>query len=176
MEEGDAAAMRSRHRRLVDEAIAVLLEARQMGLDVVDAETEVVDALAALLDVLGDGRIGVARLEELEIGVADGEEGGADFLRLDGLDVLDRQAEVEVDFFRGVNRLHRDADVVELRHTPRVSAPQMCLCNCVCSRAGTRSASIHSASDFISISPHTGEKSTVQRPRSRSSTTRRAQS
>ena len=32
----------------------------------------------------------------------------------------------------------------------------MCLCNCVCSRAGTRSASIHSASGFSSSSPQTG--------------------
>src|SRR5687767_9478201 len=49
------------------------------------------------------------------------------------------------------------------RQTPFTSAPQMCLCSCVCRRAGTRSASIHSASGFISSSPHTADKRIVQR-------------
>ena len=60
--------------------------------DVVDAEADVVDPLAALLDVLGDGRVGAARLEELEVRVADGEEGRADLLRVDALDVRDLSA------------------------------------------------------------------------------------
>src|ERR1044071_4819803 len=176
MEEGDAAAVRARHRRLVDEAIAALLEAGEVRFDVVDAEADVVDAFTALFDELGDRRVCAARLEQFEVGISNRQERSADFLRLDRLDVLDFQPEVLVDFLRRVERLYSNADVVELRHTPRASAPQMCLCSCVCSRAGTWSASIHSASDFMSISPQTGEKSTVQRPRLRSSTTRRAQS
>src|SRR4029078_4165117 len=94
VEEGHAAAVRPRHRGLVDEAVAALLQPRQVLLDVLDAEADVVDALAALLDVLGDGGVGARRLEELEIRVADGQKRGADLLRLHGLDVLDMQAEV----------------------------------------------------------------------------------
>src|SRR6185436_2536089 len=171
MEKRDAASMRARHRRLVDQAIPFRFQSREMRLDVVDAEADVMDPFAAFLDELRDRRVGAGRLEELEVGVADGEEGRFHFLRLDRFGVLDRQAEGLVDL-RRVERLHRDADVIELGHqTPVTSGPQMCLCNCVWKRAGT-----WSASNFMSIVPQTGEKSTVQRWRRFSSTTRFAHS
>src|ERR1043165_5327639 len=112
MEKGHAAAVRARHRRLVDEAVAALFQPSQVLLDVVDAQANVVDALAAFFDVLGDGRVGAGRLEELEVRIADGQERGADLLHLDGFDVLDTQAEVFIDFLRRVERLHGDSDVV----------------------------------------------------------------
>src|ERR1051325_9688791 len=73
VQKGDAAAVRARHRSVVDEAVAALFEPREVLLDVLNAQADVVDALAALLDVFGNGR-------------ADGEERGADLLRLHGLE------------------------------------------------------------------------------------------
>src|SRR6266852_30895 len=141
-------------------------------------KTDVMDSLAAPFDEPSDRRIFRQRLEQFQICVADPDESRLHPLRFDALHMVDGEAEGGVDT-GGVEGAYRDADVVENRfdhQTPRASAPQMCLCNCVCSRAGRRSASIHSASDFRFISPHTGESSTVQRFRLRSSMTFRAQS
>src|SRR5262249_50720892 len=174
MKKGDAASVRPRHRRLVDQSKALLLQFFQLGFDVVDAQADVVNPLATLLDELRNRGVGAGGLEQLEVRIADGEKRGAHALCDHGLDVIDGQAEGLVDF-RILDGSNSDSYVVEYwLHTPRASAPQMCLCSCVCSRAVTRSASIHSASVFISNSPHTGEKSTFS---SRlSSTTRLAKS
>src|SRR5260370_15891829 len=141
------------------------------------AKTDVMDSLAAPFYESSDRRIFRHRLQQFQVGVADADESRLHALRLDALDVIDGEAEGGVDA-GGVEGADRDADVVESRfdhQTPPASAPQMCLCNCVCSRAGRRSASIHSASDLRFISPHTGEISTVQRFRLRSSIIFRAQ-
>src|SRR5204863_22946 len=125
----------------VDSHADDFLEALRIGLDragwlveedAVDAETDVMDPFAAFLDELRDRRVGAGRLEQLEIRVTDGEERGLHALRLDDFDVIDRQAEGFVDL-RRVERFDGDADVIEYRfvHTPRTSAPQMCLCSCV---------------------------------------------
>src|SRR6266550_3422857 len=149
-----------------------------MPFDIRYTKTDVMDSLAAPFDEPTDRRIFRQRLEQFQIGIADPDEGRLHALRLDALDMINREAEGGVDA-GGVEGADRNTDVVESwfdHQTPRASAPQMCLCSCVCSRAGRRSASIHSASDFRLISPHTGESSTVQRSRSRSSMTFRAQS
>src|SRR5687768_10397601 len=75
MQEGHAAAVRSRHRGLVRQPVALRFQTLQVLLDVVDAEAEVVDPFAALLDELRDRGVGRGGLEQLEVRVADGEEG-----------------------------------------------------------------------------------------------------
>src|SRR5207244_8821108 len=74
MEKGDAAATCARHRRVVDEAKPLRLKPRQMLFEVVHAETEVMDPLAALFDELRHPRLRSGRLEQLEVGTAGGEE------------------------------------------------------------------------------------------------------
>src|ERR1043165_2921073 len=70
MEERHAAAVRARHRRLVDEAVAALLEAGQVRFDVVDTEADVVDPFPALLDVLGDRPVGARPLQDPPVSTA----------------------------------------------------------------------------------------------------------
>src|SRR2546430_75312 len=138
----------------------------------------VIRSRLASFDESADRRIFRYRLEQFQIRIADADESGLHTLRLDGLDRVDREAEGRVDA-GGFERPDRDADVVESgfdHQTPRASAPQICLCNCVCSRDGRRSASIDSASDFKFISAHTGDISTVRRFRFRSPITLRGQS
>ena len=100
MQERHAASVRARNGRLVDQAEARFFEARQVRFDVVDAQADVVNPFAAPLDEPGDGRLRGGRLEQLETRIADGEERGANSLRLDGLDVIDGQAEGLVDLRR----------------------------------------------------------------------------
>ena len=61
--------------------------------DVVDAQRDVVNARAALLDVSGDRRISGRRFEQLERRLADRDEMRAHALRRDFLRRLDLEAE-----------------------------------------------------------------------------------
>src|ERR1051326_8908477 len=137
MQERDATSMRARHRILVDETETLLLEVREMRVDVVDAETDVMNPFAAFLDELRDRRVGAGWLEQFEIRIADTQKRGLHALRLDDFDVIDGETEGFVDLC-GFDRTNRDADVIEHRlsafcflfsafsHTPVTSAPQMC--------------------------------------------------
>ena len=58
MQKRHAAAVRARHRRLVDQAVAERFQPREMRFDVVDAKADVVDSFAAFLDELRDGDSG----------------------------------------------------------------------------------------------------------------------
>src|SRR5688500_15014035 len=117
MQERGPAAVRPRHRRFVDEPVALRLQGLEVFFDVVDSEADVMNALAALLDELRDRGVGAGWLEELQVRVADGEEGRLYLLRLDGLDVLDAQSQRLVDACR-IERFHGDSDVIELGHSP----------------------------------------------------------
>src|SRR3954454_23962855 len=61
-------------RRLVDQPDAARLQLRQHGVDVVDAQRDVMQARTALVDVLRDRRVGRGRLEQLEARLADAGE------------------------------------------------------------------------------------------------------
>src|SRR5947207_15686600 len=98
MEKRHSASMRARYRRLVDQPESLLLQTREMRLDVRDPEADVMDAFAALLDELRHRRIGRQRLEQLEVRVADIDERGLHALRRDVLDAVDFQSECFVDF------------------------------------------------------------------------------
>src|SRR5438445_6098312 len=93
MNEGDERAFRARARLLVDEARAAGFEVRDRGVDVVDAQRDVMQAWPALLDVSRDRRCGRRRLEQLELRFADRDEVRAHVLRDDVFGRLDLQAE-----------------------------------------------------------------------------------
>src|SRR5205807_6296799 len=57
MEEGNLVAARSQARDLVDERHALLVEAAQESVDVADAEREMVEGVAALLQEPGEARV-----------------------------------------------------------------------------------------------------------------------
>src|SRR5438128_6398406 len=161
MQKRHPAAVRARHRRLIDQSKSLPLQALEMRFEIRHAKADVMNALSAFFDELRDRRFRRERLEQLESRVADFDERSFHSLRRHVLHVIDGESESRVNA-RGVDGTNGDADVIESRfahQTPRASAPQMCLCSCVCSRAGMRSASIHSANDRKSIYPHTGESS-----------------
>ena len=72
---------------------AARLQLRERGADVVDAQRDVVQPGAALLDVLRDRRLRRGRLEQLEARLADRDEVRAHALRRDLLGRLDLEAE-----------------------------------------------------------------------------------
>src|SRR6185369_8594282 len=65
----DAAAVRSRHRRFVDEAEALLLQACELRLDVRDPEADVVNPLAALVDEFRHRGVGREWFQQLDVRV-----------------------------------------------------------------------------------------------------------
>jgi hypothetical protein len=99
-----------------DEARALGFEDVEGGGDVVDVEGDVVEAFAAFGEETADGRVGGGGLEELDAGVAGGDEGGADLLVLDGFFVDDAEAEGLVELAGLGDAVDRDAEVVELGH------------------------------------------------------------
>ena len=176
MQKGNARTLGAGYRRLVDQTKSLSLEILEMLLEIRHPKADVMDSFTAFLDEFRHGRIWRQRLEQLEIRITNRNERRLDALRLHAFHTIDGEAEGGVNA-GGIEGFHRDPNMIQNRfHTPRASAPQMCLCNCVCSRAGRRSSSIHCASDFKSISPQTGDRSTVQRCRFRSLMTCRAQS
>ena len=114
MNEGDQRAFGAGPRALVDQPGAARLQLRQRGGDVLDAEGDVVQPRAALLHERRDRRVGRGRFEQLEAGFADRHEVRAHALRWHLFRRFDLQAErVAVERERGVEILHRDADVIE---------------------------------------------------------------
>src|SRR5688500_9631340 len=127
MKEGHPASVGARNGRFVDQSKPSILQSFQVFLDVVDAEADVMNPLATLFNEPADWRIGRYGLEQLDIRVADREEGSLHALRVDCLDVIDVEAEGAIDL-RRFNRADGDADVVKdwfvhwTHQTPRASA------------------------------------------------------
>jgi hypothetical protein len=80
MNEGHEGSVRAGSRFLVDESHAFLLQARQRGADVGHAQRDVMQARPPLGDVLRDRRVGSRPLQQLQRGVAGGDERGPDVL------------------------------------------------------------------------------------------------
>ena len=90
------------------------LELGQRGVDIVNPKRDVVEARAALFDELRDRRLGRRRDEQLETRVPDRDEARPHLLARHVLGRLDLQPErVAIEPERGVQVLHRDANVIE---------------------------------------------------------------
>ena len=125
MHERDKRALGARARLLVHELRAARLELRQGCIDVVDAQRDVMQARAALLDVLRDGRIRRGRFQQLEARLPRRHEMHPHTLGGDLLGRFHFQAQrVAIERQRRVEILHGDADVVEHRFHWRL-APVM---------------------------------------------------
>ena len=93
---------------------AARLELRERRVDVVDAQRDVMQARAALVDVLRDRRVGRRRLEQLELRLADRHEVRAHALRRDLFRRFDLEPErVAIERERRGEIRDRDADVIE---------------------------------------------------------------
>jgi hypothetical protein len=101
----------------IDEATPSFGDLGESAVHARDSKRHVVDSRAPRREELGDGRLGVERLEQLDVGTADGDERDPYSVRRNLLGCrvggahertppLDRLGEV----------LHGDADVVEFRH------------------------------------------------------------
>ena len=93
VDEGDQRSMRAWPRRLVNQANAFLLQPREDGAEIIDAECKVVDARATLRDIGRDRRILRGRFEQLEGGLAHLDEVRADALRRNLFRRLDLEPE-----------------------------------------------------------------------------------
>jgi hypothetical protein len=114
MDEGHQRLLGAGPRLAVDQPRAARLELSERGVDVVHSERDVVQAWTALVGVLGDRRVGRGRFEQLELGVADGNEMRAHALRADLFRRFDLEAErVAVERERCRQIGDRDADVIE---------------------------------------------------------------
>ena len=116
MDERDERAFGAGTRLLVDQLDAARLELRQRGANVVDAQRDVMEARAALLDELRDRRLGRGRLEQLR--GSDCWPTGTKCARtccdahlLGRLDLEPERVAIERE--RGGEILHGDADVIE---------------------------------------------------------------
>ena len=99
---------------IVDEAGAAGLELGQRGVNVVDAQRDVMKARAALLDELRDRRLRRRRHEQLETRLSDRHEARLHLLARHLLGRFDLEPErVAIEPERGFEILHRDADVIE---------------------------------------------------------------
>src|SRR5690349_8942649 len=76
MQKRDAASVRARHRRLVDQSIALLFQAIEVRLQVRHPKADVMDAFPALVDEFRDRRVGPERLKQLQMGLANIQKGG----------------------------------------------------------------------------------------------------
>jgi len=125
VEESDEFAACAVHRGFVDELATGILGLRELVLDVVGGESDVMDAAVGIFfEKLGDGTLGRRGLEELEMGFADVEEGGANFLARHFLNVLASQAEsFLVIGDRILKRSHRNAEMVNAPQHGLMVAP-----------------------------------------------------
>src|SRR3990167_9088048 len=90
-------------------------ECLQVAVELLDLQRDVVNALAALRDELGDDGILRRGFEQLQARLAERQQGHAHLLAGKGLEAGDAQAEgVAVELQRLVERAHGDADVLEL--------------------------------------------------------------
>src|SRR5262245_7605987 len=92
MNECNAGAARAGARGFVDERSAALLELVESRRKVVDLDADVVEALAALLDELGDTAVLASRADELDASHALAEDGDADLLLRHLFDMRQREA------------------------------------------------------------------------------------
>src|SRR6266545_2568815 len=110
----DSSAMADGARLIVDQPRAPRLELRDRRIDVVHTKRDVMDARAALLDVLRDRRLGRCGLQQLELRFADRHEMRAHVLRRHVFGWLHVEPErVPVKRERRSEIFHGDADVVE---------------------------------------------------------------
>ena len=119
VEEGDEFVGGACERFVVDELATGVLGLRELAFDIVGGEGHVMHAAVGIfLEELGDGTFRGGRFEEFEMGFADVEKGGADFLARHFLDVLAFQAEGVLVIRNGIlERAHRNAEVVNaLQH------------------------------------------------------------
>src|SRR5262252_625079 len=101
-------------RRLVDQPHPTRFQLRKRGMDVLDAQRDVMQAGAALVDVFRDWRFGRRRFEQLQPRLADWREMRPDFLRVDVLRPLDLETKcVAIERERGGQILDGNADVIE---------------------------------------------------------------
>src|SRR5438552_14948053 len=114
MDEGDRRALRAWARPVVDHAHPARPELIDSGVNVVDAQRDVVQSWTALVDIPGDCRFRGSRLEQLELRLPDGDEMRAHALTRHLLGWFDLQAQrVAVERQRRGQILNRDADVIE---------------------------------------------------------------
>jgi hypothetical protein len=114
MDESNECPFGSGARLLVDEPRAARLQLRQSGGDVVDAQRDVMEAGAALLDVPRNRRIGRRGLEELKLRLPHRNEVRANALRGHVFRCFYGKTErIAVKGKSGVEIFHRDADVIE---------------------------------------------------------------
>jgi hypothetical protein len=114
MRERDAAAADALPRLGVDQLDPLLLQVGQRGVDVRDGVRYVVKPRSLLREELADGGVVAQRAEQLDMAVAHVEQHRLDALRFHGLAVHERHPErILVERDRGVEILHRDADVVD---------------------------------------------------------------
>ena len=117
----------------------------------VSAEPPNAERSSVELDVPGDAercghRARGLELARVTLAVADGQR-----VQLEAVAPRDRRGGV------GIEPAAQQNDGARGTQTPRVSGDQMYLCACSCSRTGSRSARIHSASSRASSTPCTGE-------------------
>ena len=110
MQEGDALAFGAKARGLVDQHDTRLAAARERRVEVVDGETEVMDAGSPLLEELRDRRARVLRFEQFDEGATGGEAGYAGAVAVFERRVGEAE-HVAVEGDQGIDALHGDADV-----------------------------------------------------------------
>src|SRR6185437_5748586 len=114
MDEGDAGIADADAGLVIDQLEAGVLELVQDLFDVADRIGDVMQAGAALLQVLPNRCVRAQRLQELDVAVADVEQRGLDALRLHRLAVGERHAEgLLVEGEGALEVVGGDADVVD---------------------------------------------------------------
>src|SRR3954451_13239746 len=113
MEEGDALAVGSRHPAPMQEAEAPCSEVLQRGVEIVDGETDVVDAAAAAGEKLRDGRVLRRGLEKLDAAFSHGKKRRSHFLGGNLLPMRLREPERAINVERVVNGDDCNADVID---------------------------------------------------------------
>jgi hypothetical protein len=119
VEEGDELVGRAFDRFFVNELATGVLGLRELAFDVVRGKGHVMHAAVGIFfEEFGDGTFRGGRLEKFEMGLADVEESGADFLTGDFLDVLALQAKGLFVIGDGIlQRAHRNTEMVNaLQH------------------------------------------------------------
>ena len=103
---------------LVDKADACSVSlSDSVGYAVLNAECHVVHALAALLEISSDGALGRCGLKELQLHLANLEEGGLHFLVFNYLGLVALEAEYVLEIGENFfNAFNGDADVFDLRN------------------------------------------------------------
>ena len=132
-------AMSASTRRLVNQRHLVGFETIQCCLNVLHLDTDMMDALAALIQELGNARVVTGVLHQLNIALANRQEGDLYLLVRDPPNLLQRKSQcLLIDFQGFLDVVHHNSDMINLpRFPPRA---------CVCGPAGDR--------DTISTAKH----------------------